>query len=184
MERVHAGVEQQQAAGSDGNLKRGLTRIFNDLGNGVVKDVRTGLMWEKKSDDGGIHDKDNRYSWGQGLAPLPSVMNGTMVTTFLAALNTAPCFAGFCDWRIPNRRELESIANLEREPATFPAFDTNCAPGCTVTSCSCTDSNFYWSSSTYWVGSFNAWYVSFYDSGSAYGGKVNELHVRAVRGGF
>ena len=29
----------------------------------TITDVNTGLMWEKLSDDGSIHDKDNAYSW-------------------------------------------------------------------------------------------------------------------------
>ena len=29
----------------------------------MVKDNVTGLIWENKTDDGTIHDKDNTYSW-------------------------------------------------------------------------------------------------------------------------
>jgi len=32
---------------------------FIDHGDGTVTDTRTGLMWEQKTDDGSIHDKDN-----------------------------------------------------------------------------------------------------------------------------
>ena len=31
---------------------------FTDNGDGTITDNNTGLMWEKKSDDGGLHDKD------------------------------------------------------------------------------------------------------------------------------
>lgn len=29
----------------------------------LITDTRTGLMWETKSDDDAIHDKDNFYRW-------------------------------------------------------------------------------------------------------------------------
>ena len=104
--------------GSDGDLQKGLSPMFNDLGNGVIKDQRTGLFWEKKSRDGSIHDMENTYTWGESGSPYS--MNGTMVTVFLAALNTPPCFGGFCDWRIPNRKELETLHDLGAgDPATF-----------------------------------------------------------------
>ena len=168
--------------GSDGDLKPGLTRIFNDLGNGVVKDARTGLFWEKKSDDGSIHDKDTTYTWGQIVSPY--AMNGTMVTTFLAALNTPPCFAGYCDWRVPSISELLSLVNFEKfSPATFSAFDSYCNPGCSVTSCSCTVSSFYWSSSTYRDGPGYAWDVDFFNGDVNSGTKTFGYYVRAVRGG-
>ena len=35
---------------------------FEDRGL-TVFDHQTGLEWEKKTDDGGIHDKDNTYTW-------------------------------------------------------------------------------------------------------------------------
>ena len=54
--------------GAAGDTTAGLSRMYNDLGNGVMKDQRTGLFWEKKSDDGSIHDWDNAYSWSTGSA--------------------------------------------------------------------------------------------------------------------
>ena len=120
-------------------------------------------------------------------------MNGTMVTTFLAALNTVPCFAGHCDWRIPNRFELESIVNLQNvNPAVDTAFNTNCTANCTVdgaggtTMCSCTVSDGYWSSTTDQdpnVPGPAAWGVGFYDGGVYYSIKSYNGYVRAVRSG-
>jgi hypothetical protein len=53
-----------------------------------------------------------------------------------------------------------------------------------VTSCSCTQSNNYWSSSSYALLPYNAWNVYFYDGGSS--NLINKTagdYVRAVRGG-
>lgn len=55
-------------------------------------------------------------------------MNGTMVTAFLAALNSGSGFAGHTDWRLPNRLELENLLNLRNTPpAISPAFDSTAA---------------------------------------------------------
>src|SRR5437870_9536123 len=85
--------------GSDGAVRAGASRSFTDNGDGTITDNTTGLMWEKKSDDGSIHDWNDRYSWGMNSPPY--MMNGTMVTTFLATLNASVGFAGHTDWRIP-----------------------------------------------------------------------------------
>jgi len=168
--------------GSDGALQRGLSPMFNDLGNGVIKDQRTGLFWEKKSRDGSIHDQDQKYSWGQDLDPYS--MDGTMVTVFLASLNNPPCFGGFCDWRIPNRKELETLLNFGTfSPATFGEFDTGCLPGCSVTTCSCTRSGYYWTSTTNQLYPNNAWVVYFSTGSANYAYKTYNGSVRAVRGG-
>jgi len=167
---------------SDGDLQKGVNRSYTDNGDGTITDNTTGLMWEKNSDDDSIHDKDNTYTWG--MTSSPYTMNGTMVTTFLATLNGGGGFAGHTDWRIPNRFELESLGNLGTyTPAVSPPFNTACAPGCTVLTCSCTAQASYWSSTTYAASPSYAWLVYFYDGYVTATLKDSTYHVRAVRGG-
>ena len=56
-------------------------------------------------------------------------------------------------------------------------------PGCTVTSCSCSVPNAYWSSSTYALGPQGAWSVSFDVGGTVALVKNFSTYIRAVRGG-
>ena len=177
--------------GSDGDVRAGAALAYTDNGDGTIADHNTGLVWEKKDDSGGIHGKDNTYTWG--MVDPPYTMNGTMVTEFLATLNTPPCFAGHCDWRIPNVRELLSIVDYE---IPYPDLTVNAAfhnaagcTGCTdvtLASCSCTASRGgYWSSTTSRNSPFSAWGVyfngGFVDSIDA---KSLNAAVRAVRGGL
>jgi hypothetical protein len=86
---------------------------FIDNGNGTVSDQLTGLMWEQKTRDGGIHALRG-YTWSRnGSAP-----DGTAFTEFLPALNDCTGdeftgvrggFAGHCDWRLPTLGELATI---------------------------------------------------------------------------
>ena len=179
---LKTGQTTSYGPGSDGDLQKGTARSYTDNGDGTITDNVTGLMWEKKSDDGSIHDKDNKYTWG--MTSSPYTMNGTMVTEFLAALNTGSGFAGHTDWRIPNRFELESLLDLENVgPAVDPAFNTGCTGGCTVTTCSCTQSDYYWSSTTSQPSTAYAWFVGFSTGGVSADGKGYGNYVRAVRGG-
>jgi hypothetical protein len=156
--------------GQDGELRRGEKRSYLDNGNGTISDKRTALMWEKLSDDGSIHDKDTTYTWENAFGKIDD-------------LNTA-AFAGHSDWRLPNRFELETIVNLAgSRPAVSSVFDSNCDPGCNVTTCSCTVSDYYWSSSTVAATPVDAWIVYFGDGNIATPAKTNSYWVRAVRGG-
>jgi hypothetical protein len=170
---------------SDGDVQAGATLSYSDNGDGTITDNNTGLMWEKKDDSGGIHDKDNSYFWWGGVSG-GYLMNGTMVTVFLATLNSKPLyFAGHCDWRIPNKKELESIVDEEQYgPAVSAAFNNGCELGCTVTACSCTASDHYWSSTTQASNPRNAWIVDFSDGSMWQVYKDDNTYVRAVRGGL
>ncbi len=155
--------------GQDGELQRGVARGFTDNGDGTITDERTGLMWEKQSDDGGVHDWDNLSTWTNAFAAV-------------AALNTA-AFAGHDDWRVPNVLELQSLVNYGAvHPTVFSIFNTACAPGCTVLTCSCTQSTYeYWSSTTYQNLATKALYVDFSVGLTTFTDKTASAHVRAVR---
>jgi hypothetical protein len=166
------------------------TARFVDNHDGTITDTKTGVHWEKKSDDGSVHDWDDLYAWG--MASSPYLMNGPMVTAFLNLLNDVAggglnCFAGHCDWRMPNRKELESIIDLETSspPAVPAVFNTACVPGCDVTTCSCLkQTSMYWTSSTYRQLPTAAWLVNFVVGNAFADIKSSDYHVRAVRGGL
>lgn len=157
---------------SDGFLETGVARSFTDNGDGTITDVRTGLVWEKLSRDASVHDVGQRYEWTNA------------VTVKIAALNTMPCFAGHCDWRLPNLTELWSLVDLGAPHALAPsAFDTDCAPGCTPGACSCTAAFEYWTSTNAAFNPVFAWKVDFDGGLWTHDLKSASLAVRAVRGG-
>jgi len=180
--------------GSDGDVQAGAALSYTDNGDGTITDNNTGLMWEKKDDSGGIHDKGNTYTWCGASCFGTNEMDGTITSTFLDTLNDvggggASCFAGYCDWRVPNYKELTSILDLEVFfPSVDPAFhQSGTCTGCldvTLASCTCTDSSNYWSSTSTASNSVNAWGVSFNEGRVVVGVKAGTLRVRAVRGGL
>ena len=201
---------------------------FVDNGDGTITDTQTGLMWEKKSDDGSIHDKDNRYTWSTGT----NNPDGTAFTVFLAQLNdrcadgTTDCtavgdvaclgigngkcgFAGHRDWQLPSEdglnppsgpKDLESILDAGVSgcgtggPCVDAVFNNGAcvgqpspsSTGCTVTTCSCTatQADFYWSSTSNAGNPVGAWYVFFIDGLVGFDFKTNSGYVRAVRRRF
>jgi hypothetical protein len=164
--------------GQDGEIQAGATLSYTDNGNGTITDNNTGLVWEKKSDDDSIHDKDNFYTWDEAFA-------------FVTDLNAAK-FAGHNDWRVPNYKELISILNLENSfPAVSPAFNNNCVAGATVLTGSCMESH-YWSSTAFAISPDFAWGVEFGGGNVVTFNKCclgdfpgpGALGVRAVRGGL
>jgi len=158
--------------GQDGDLQKGAPLTYVDNGDGTITDANTGLMWEKLSFDGSIHDVNNLYTWDDAFG------------VKIAALNAGGGFAGHTDWRVPNYKELVSILDLQNlGPAVSPAFNTGCVASCTVTTCSCTRSYFYWSSSSYAFGPQSAWDVQFGDGSASANFKTFNFYVRAVRGG-
>ena len=93
-----------------------------------VRDNVTGLIWEVKTDDDSLHDKDDTYNWyntnsetnggSEGYADddgdicygYDSANSATFCNTeaFVARVNSAG-LCGAHDWRLPNAAELHSL---------------------------------------------------------------------------
>jgi len=155
---------------------------YTDNGDQTVTDNLSGLVWEKKDDLGGDHDKDNVYTWSTGA---PWAENGTVFTSFLSTVNGGGGFAGANGWRLPTLAELQTIV-----------LDFACTGGaeCTCPSFPCVDpaldasntqASDYWSSTTNASNPAYAWDVYFYDGYYDYCYYKNAtVFVRAVRGGL
>jgi len=82
----------------------------------MIKDTKTGLIWEMKTTDGSVHDAGNQYTWKEAKE------------VFAAELNNAK-FGGFTDWRMPNDTEIKSIMRQnQEEPFVDAAYFPNIRP--------------------------------------------------------
>jgi len=174
-----AALSQQAAAA-------GIRCRYGVNGDGTATDYDTGLVWEQKTDDGSVHDKDNAYSLT--MVEPDTTVNGTAFTAFLATLNnglsldgtaTSGCFAGHCDWRLPAIEELAGIVDLTQGNCgggSGPCID-QVVFGPTVAS-------FSWSATTFASAPAGTWLVDFQDGGMGGYGKVHQEQVRAVRSGL
>jgi hypothetical protein len=86
-----------------------------------VKDNVTGLIWEVKTDDGGVQDKDNSYNFAAANTYVTTVNGSTL--------------CGASDWRLPTSEELLSIVHYG---TSYPAIDSNYMPN--------TQASHYWTS--------------------------------------
>lgn len=128
--------------------------------NGTVTHKVTGLMWmtcslgqdwDKKSCVGNAAG----YSWVQALQ-----------------MSNSFTYAGFTDWRLPNRNELETILEAK---CNAPAINANIFPG--------TNPDYYWTSSPYVGLADSAWSIDFGYGAVNASVKNGLLRVRLVRAG-
>lgn len=125
-----------------------------------VTDSRTGLIWRRCA---------------EGMTASGGTCNGTAGTfTHEAALQraTAQVASSGVAWRLPNVKELSSIADKSR---LNPAIDTTAFPA--------TPSGVFWSSSPYVGNSDIAWGVHFGDGYVSYNFRSYYFLVRLVRAG-
>ena len=148
----------------------------------LVFDRLTLLTWEKKTDDGSIHDKDNEYRLSSGGLGFTAV-DGTAMTTFLANLNaTGSCFNSQCDWRVPTLAEVLTILFAPEPCGPIPCIDPSFGP---------TNEYDHTKTSTP-AGTFgvpalapaDTWGVLFFNGAILNVSKASIGPVRAVRGGM
>lgn len=129
------------------------------------------LTWELKTDDDGIHDKDNIYRWGGSGAEKTGTIFFDDWNNLLNATN-AEKLCGFDDWRVPTIDELKTlVTNTDKKPV----IDTTIFP--------LTLAIPYWSASTYQHYPEHAQTVDFATGASNYynGFRGDRLPLRLVR---
>ncbi|WP_293650264.1 DUF1566 domain-containing protein, partial [Thiolapillus sp.] len=174
----HQGRDATHNDDSDGHAGFSFTKLDasgNQLPPGAtswscVMDNVTGLIWEAKTDDGGIHDKDNTYRWGGKTAQGSGF--GTYYNDWdsLVDGSNAEQLCGYDDWRVSSVDELLSLVNNDR---TFPAIDTDYFPNTAIP-------YFFWSSSPYADDSDFAWYAYFSSGGANKSQRNHDLSVWLV----
>lgn len=144
-------------------------------GGTMVQDNVTGLIWEVKTTEPGIHYKYDIYNWCDTNPDTNGGHEGTCggdsdTKNFINTLNNNK-FGGYSDWRLPTLKELVTLLDHSRiNPSINTALFPNTAPFS------------YWSSTTHAEVPGGAWYVEFSIGYVQYGPKSG-LYVRAVRGG-
>lgn len=149
-----------------------------------VRDQRTGLVWEVKSDRPGLRYRGNTYTWYEPDSKREPVdYRGTAdggecrgsrcdTSSYVAAVNEM-ALCGFSDWRMPYRQELRSISD-PRRPLTPPTLDTTYFPNA--------ESAEYWSGNGYRMQFDAAWAWGFDTALDRVDWKRAPKHVRLVRG--
>jgi len=109
-----------------------------------VVDKNTGLMWEAKTADGGLHDASWNYSWYQSgmtaaqlgeTARTVGVMNGGVCsgsrcdTQDFARAVRAERLCGKSGWRLPTLRELNSLVFSLQSPVVDTTYFADVSSG-------------------------------------------------------
>lgn len=139
-------------------------------------DTKNGLLWEVKTDDGGLRDKDWVYTAyeatgtnGNGVCDVAKSCNQFY---FRDAVNLAG-LCGYKDWRLSRVTELEGLLDSSQPQAPF--IDIQYFPF--------TKSGKYWTGSGYGGLDSSIWWVDFSTSNYSASTRFKDiqLHVRLVR---
>lgn len=146
-----------------------------------VEDTNNGLTWEIKSNDGGVHDKNNSYTWFQPslLEVVRGVANGGQckgdsdcdTQSYVQTMNKKN-YCGYSDWRLPTREEMLSIVSFE-SAASKVTINVDYFPDALP--------SWYWTASSNENHPDHAWYVLFRNGIALNDLKERAKHVRLVR---
>ena len=125
---------------------------------GTITDNTTNLMWQQCSD---------------GLSGATCAAGTAATPTWDSALAYCESLSlgGFTDWRLPNLKELKSIADMT---ISNPSINATYFPN--------TIASYYWSSTSYAPDTTSAWLVYFYIGSTNATNKSSTFYVRCVRG--
>jgi hypothetical protein len=126
---------------------------FAAVSEDLVRDELTGLLWTRKA-----NFFDFPLTWAQALEEVRTM--------------NREGFAGFTDWRLPNRREMRSIISHGHIKPALP-------PGHPFTEVFVA---WYWTSTTSAMAPDHAWYVHLEGARMFYGGKGQRYLAWPVRG--
>ena len=152
-----------------------------------VKDNTSGLTWEIKTADAGLHDWRYTYSWynpnntdnGGDTGTLNGgscVDNLCNTDAYVKAINSIG-YCGHTDWRVPTVEELQGIVSYDNY---LPSIDTTYFSDLKNSGIELR----FWSSTPFAGDSNSAWSVNFYDGYSDMSPKHNNLSVRLVSDGY
>lgn len=188
----HKGFSFTKLSANDGAVLVNQYVAWSDEGSeiegskwGCVQDNVTRLVWEAKTNDGGLRDKDWTYSWYNS----DNTLNGGKAGTADGGNNCAPYITrcdtekyvadvnavGLCgksDWRMPTPLELLNIVSHD---GSEPRIDRHYFPN--------TLGSYYWTSATIAKYTDNVLVVTFLNGALNYKEKSNQYSVRLVRGG-
>ena len=144
--------------GQDGELRAGAAwpaPRFRDNGDGTVTDNLTGLVWLRDANCLGANYPGEvpggQGEWQMALAVVAGINDGTY----------SACAAKYTDWRLPNRKEFQSLLDYASHTPSLPAGHpfTNVLAGSPYHFWTSTSSGTVIDAPNF----IRAWYVSLYD---------------------
>lgn len=140
-----------------------------------VLDRVTGLVWEAKRQDGGLHDVGRRFRWGGLTARPDEVAPGSAVFDDWDTLihgSRAEALCGFRDWRVPSPMALRSIVHYAASPLSVDS-----------TFFSTTQAGVYWTDTASVADPTLAHGIDFSDGAGHAVPRDSDRALRLVRGG-
>ncbi len=149
-----------------------------------VEDKSTGLIWERKTQDRGLRDAANFYSWYNpndlsngghvGAADNGKCRGGISCDTaaYIKAVNELK-LCGFSDWRLPTRDNLMSLVQYSELSKGKGLIDRRFFPTAA--------SDWYWAADSDDLNPERAWYVLFFNGRYMKAFKSDAKRIRLVR---